>query len=135
MTRATISSGCNISAALGAYTSFVMQQDPLSVEVHYGKSQDVRILRLAGPVTLQNFFTLQDVLKKIQTPVTILDLSGVPYMDSAGMGAIINYFVSTQKRGQKLIAAGTNYRVLELFKLTKVDALIPLTDTVEQAED
>jgi anti-sigma B factor antagonist len=111
-----------------------MQQDPLSVEVHYGKSQDVRILRLIGPVTLQNFFTLQDVLKKIQTPVTILDLSGVPYMDSAGMGAIINYFVSTQKRGQKLIAAGTNYRVLELFKLTKVDALIPLTDTVEQAE-
>ena len=111
-----------------------MQQDPLSVEVHYGKLPGVRILRLAGPVTLQNFFSLQEVLKKIQASVTIFDLSEVPYMDSAGMGAIINYYVSAQRRGEKVIAAGTNYRVLELFKLTKVDALIPLTETVDEAE-
>jgi anti-sigma B factor antagonist len=111
-----------------------MQQDPLNVETLQGKSEGTRILRFTGPLTLQNLFALQDELKKQEAPVTILDLSGVPYMDSAGMGAIINYYVSTKRRGQKVIAAGTNYRVLELFKLTKVDALIPLADTVEKAE-
>jgi len=110
-----------------------MQQDPLTVEVLPGKSEGTRILRLTGPVTLQNFFALQDLLKQ-HTQVTIFDLAGVPYMDSAGMGAIINYYVSAQRRGEKVIAAGTNYRVLELFKLTKVDSLIPLTETVELAE-
>jgi anti-sigma B factor antagonist len=112
-----------------------MQQDPLIVETLSGKSEGTRILRLTGPITLNNFFSLQDELKKEHTPVTIIDLTAVPYMDSAGMGAIINYYVSAQRRGQKVIAAGTNYRVLELFKLTKVDGLIPLAHTVEQAEN
>jgi anti-sigma B factor antagonist len=112
----------------------VMLQDPLTVETLPGKTEGTRILRLSGPVTLQNFFSLQDALKQQHPAVTILDLSGVPYMDSAGMGAIINYYVAAQRRGEKVIAAGTNYRVLELFKLTKVDSLIPLAENVEQAE-
>jgi hypothetical protein len=33
-----------------------------------------------------------------------------------------------------VIAAGVSERVLELFKLTKVDALIPLAPSIEQAE-
>jgi anti-sigma B factor antagonist len=111
-----------------------MPTDPLTIESLPGKSEGTRILRIVGPVTLQNFFSLLDALKKEQPQVTIIDLSGVPYMDSAGMGAIINYYVSAQRRGEKVIAAGTNYRVLELFKLTKVDSLIPLAETVEQAE-
>jgi anti-sigma B factor antagonist len=111
-----------------------MQQDPLNVETLPGKSEGTLILRLTGPLTLLNLFQLQDELKKQDVPVTILDLSGVPYMDSAGMGAIINYYVSTKRRGQKVIAAGVSERVLELFKLTKVDALIPLAQSIEQAE-
>jgi anti-sigma B factor antagonist len=111
-----------------------MQPEPLTIEVLPGKAQGTRIIRVGGNINLQNFFQLQEALKRDQATVTILDLSGVPYMDSAGMGAIINYFVSAQRRGEKMITAGANYRVLELFKLTKVDSLIPLADTVEQAE-
>lgn len=111
-----------------------MQEDPLNLETLTGKSEGTRIIRLTGPLTLQNFFSLQTLLKQGQHKTTILDLSGVPYMDSAGMGAIINYYVSGQRRGEKVIAAGPNFRVLELFKLTKVDGLIPITETVEQAE-
>jgi anti-sigma B factor antagonist len=111
-----------------------MQQDPLNIDSLRGKSEGTCILRLQGPITLQNFFALQNVLKCEHSAVTIFDLTGVPYMDSAGMGAIINYYVSAQRRGEKVIAAGLNYRVLELFKLTKVDGLIPIAETVEQAE-
>jgi len=91
-------------------------------------------VRVVGPVLLSNFFALKAELEKEQQPITILDLSGVEYMDSAGMGAIINYYVSAQRRGNKLIAAGANYRVVELFKLTHVDSLIPMTANVEEAE-
>ncbi|MBB6142544.1 anti-anti-sigma factor [Silvibacterium bohemicum] len=111
-----------------------MQQDPLTIETLPGKAEGTRILRITGPVVLQNFFSLQSAIDHEHLPVTIFDLSGVPYMDSAGMGAIIKSYVSAQRRGQKVIAAGPNYRVLELFKLTKVDGLIPITETVEQAE-
>jgi anti-anti-sigma factor len=55
-------------------------------------------------------------------------------MDSSGMGAIINYFVRCQNNGAKLIVTGVSSRVLELFKLTRVDALIDQAATVEEAE-
>jgi len=41
---------------------------------------------------------------------------------------------SLYESSDKLIAAGANYRVVELFKLTHVDSLIPMAATAEEAE-
>jgi anti-sigma B factor antagonist len=111
-----------------------MAQDSITISVSRGRADDTRIVRLDGPLNLQNFVQLKSELAKEQPAVTILDLAGVPYMDSAGMGVIINYYVSAQRRGHKLIASGATPRVMELFELTHVDALIPMTATVEEAE-
>ena len=108
---------------------------PLSIERLAGKSPGVVILRLAGPLTLSNLFTYQGAFRSGEMPaMTILDLSAVPYMDSSGMGAVINHFVHCQNAGVRLIAAGVSPRVYELFKLTKVDTVIPLAATAEDAE-
>jgi anti-sigma B factor antagonist len=112
----------------------VLKPVPLSIEVLPGKSAAVRVLRAEGPLTLQNFSSLQNEFLRLQSPVTILDLTNVSHMDSAGLGVILKYYVTAQKRGHKLILAGLNDRVLELFKLTRVDSLIPIAATVEQAE-
>jgi anti-sigma B factor antagonist len=93
------------------------------------------IFALAGPVTLRNLFGLQDQLRSGDLPsASILDLSGVPYMDSAGMGAIVNYYVHCEKKGVELIIAGVSSRVMELFKMTRVDTVISLAPSVEAAE-
>jgi anti-anti-sigma regulatory factor len=47
---------------------------------------------------------------------------------------VINHYVHCQNGGARLVAAGVNSRVMELFKLTKVDTVIPLAGTVEEAE-
>ncbi len=83
---------------------------------------------------MNGLFEFQSTLRTDPPAALILDLTGVPYMDSAGMGAIINYFVSAQRHGRKLIVAGVNGRVLELFKLTKVDGLLTMKPTVAEAE-
>jgi len=108
--------------------------DPMTIERLDGKTPGTRIIRLTGPVTLANLFPLQAELRKETPPLTIVDLTAVPYMDSAGMGAVIGYFVSSQKHGHKLMVAGVNYRVLELFKMTHVDKLIAIFPTLEAAE-
>ena len=109
--------------------------DPLAIERRSGKSPDVLIYQLTGPVTLRNLFGLQDQLRSGETPrAAILDLSGVPYMDSAGMGAIVNYYVFCQNRGVKLVVAGVSSRVMELFKMTRVDSVLTFAPTTETAE-
>jgi anti-sigma B factor antagonist len=113
----------------------MMTDAPLSFEFQPGKAPGTRIYRLLGPLTLRNLFEFQAELRAGQPPlVAIFDLSGVPYMDSAGMGALINHFVHCEKNGVEMIVAGASSRVLELFKLTKVDTVIPLAATVEAAE-
>ena len=66
--------------------------------------------------------------------MTVIDLTDVPYMDSAGMGLVMNHYVRCQTNGAKLIVAGANSRVMDLFKVTKVDTVLPLVGTIEDAE-
>ena len=108
---------------------------PLSIEQHPGKAPGTLIFRLIGPITLRNLFDFQAQLRAGDPPpLTILDFAGVPYMDSAGMGTVINQYVRCQRKGTRLIVAGVSPRVMELFKLTKVDSVISLAATVEDAE-
>jgi len=111
-----------------------MSAEPLTLESVAGQAPGCRILRLTGPLTLNSLFDFQNTLRADPPPALILDLTAVPYMDSAGMGAIINYFVTTQRHGRKLVVVGVNGRVMELFKMTKVDALLTLKTTVDEAE-
>ena len=108
---------------------------PLSFAISKGTTPGTRIFTLVGPLTLRNLFELQAELRNADMPpVTILDLIGVPYMDSAGMGLIINCYVHCQNRGVKLVVAGVSPRVHELFKMTRVDTVIPQAASVEEAE-
>ena len=108
---------------------------PLTVERKEGSRPGTRILVLEGPLTLRNMFDLQADLRTQPYPeLSILDLSGVPYMDSAGMGLIVNHFTQSQSAGKKMVAVGVCSRVLELFKITKVDTVVPRAETSEAAE-
>jgi anti-anti-sigma factor len=63
-----------------------------------------------------------------------MDLTAVPYMDSAGLGVIMNYFVSAETAGRKFLLAGVNERLKALFEMTKVDVVLRLCDTVDAAQ-
>jgi anti-anti-sigma factor len=109
--------------------------DPLTITRHPGIAPGTSILTLVGPVTLSNLFDLQARLRDGFAPVVqLLDLSGVPYMDSAGMGAIINFHVSCQNKRIRLIVCGVSPRVMELFRMTRVDSVLSFFPSVEAAE-
>ena len=83
-------------------------------------------------MVLGNMFAFQEVLRS-ESVTTILDLTDVPYMDSAGLGVLTNSYVSHQKHGRKLLFVGVNERVQTLFKVTKLDQLFEVFSTVEGA--
>lgn len=108
---------------------------PLTIDRETGKTPGTVVFRLTGPLTLVNIFDLQSLLRSAEpTPLTILDLSGVPYMDSAGMGVVVNFHVHCQNQGGRLVATGVSQRIMELFKITRVDKVINISTTPEEAE-
>jgi anti-anti-sigma factor len=119
---------------------------PFSIERKEGKAPGTVIFRLCGPFTARDMFgsltpaALHNMLDFQSTPseqppaLNILDLTDVPYIDSTGLGMIVRHHVRCQGKGVRLIAAGVNPRVLDLFKLTKVETVFSMTATVEEAD-
>lgn len=92
-----------------------------------------RIVTLRGPVTLETLFDLQNVLRQEHSDL-IIDLTEVPYMDSAGLGAILTAYASCQRQQHKFALANVPQRVMVLLQLTRVDTLLPIFDSVAAAE-
>ena len=124
----------------------VWKGSPFTIERTEGKAPETVVFRFSGPFTARDMFgkLTPDSLAELLDPQTtesgrppavhILDLSEVPYMDSTGLGTIVKHYVRCHGKGTRLVAAGANPRVIDLFKLTKVDAIIPLVAAVEDAE-
>lgn len=105
----------------------------LKIETETGTS-GVRIFRLIGPLTLASVFEFQDLARADHDAATVVDLSGVPYMDSAGLGAILGVMASCQRRSRGFGITGAAERIQTLFRVAGVAGLIPAFDSVELAE-
>ena len=110
-----------------------MPQDPLQVADIPGPSGE-RILRLTGPVLISNFFEFQSLVRSSQSPSLILDMTAVPYIDSAGIGALVGAYVTHQKSGRSLALVGVNARVRNTMQITHVEQFFRFYDTVEAAQ-
>jgi anti-anti-sigma factor len=111
-----------------------MLDKELSYAISDGAKEGIVILAVDGPFTLSNMFRLQHELRALKPACLIMDLTAVPYMDSAGLGVIMNYFVSAETAGRKFLLAGVNERLKALFEMTKVDVVLRLCDTVDAAQ-
>ena len=111
-----------------------MHELPLTVTAAPGSGEGVTILELHGPLTLQNSFDFQRQLAEHKPAVLILDLTDSPYMDSAGLGLLMNYYVSAEKNGRKLLLAGANERIQALLQMTRVNLILKNYPTAAEAE-
>ena len=125
-------------------TAQIWKSSKFTIERTQGKMPGTVIFRLTGPFTARDMHaslspsalrnTFEPEEDGGQDALHILDLTEVPYMDSAGLGMIVSHYVRCQGRGVRLVAAGVSSRVVQLFELTKVDKFFPRFGTVEDAD-
>jgi anti-sigma B factor antagonist len=112
-----------------------MPQEPLVIEDLLGAKRGQRILRLTGPIIINNLFDLQARMRANKTQALILDFSGVPYVDSAGIGTLVGAYVTHQRDGRKLLLVGVCERIHNAFKVTHVEQFFSFFPTLAEAED
>src|SRR6202142_2694072 len=111
-----------------------MSDNALTYSYAKGSKEGTVVLKLAGPLTLTNMFAFQGEFRATKPPCLIIDMADVPYMDSAGLGLLTNYFVAAQDDNRKFLLACVSERILSLLQMTKVDQVLRLYPTVEAAE-
>src|SRR4051812_27658728 len=105
----------------------------LTVDSRLDHARDVCTLKLTGPLLLSNLFEFQNRLREEKSRGLIIDLSDVPYIDSAGIGVLVNGMVSCKNHGRTLVLTGVPERVMSVLKITRVDQLFHFADSKDDA--
>ena len=95
------------------------------------------VFRLTGRMTLG--MRLREIESKITDAADsgverlILDLSGIDYLDSAGLGALMILYGNMKLRGGQLRLVAPAAKVLNVLKLTHTDSILPIDPNLEAA--
>ncbi len=108
-----------------------MRDEPLTID-DLGQQNQKRVLRLSGPLTIATLYEFQNLVRTNISGGLVLDFTNVPYVDSAGVGALVGAYVRHQKEGHSLTLAGVNERVRNTLKITQVDSFFKYTESVPQ---
>ena len=103
------------------------------------RAGDVTILALAGKLTLAEG---RDLLKDRVGEVIrgghdrlLIDLTEVPYVDSAGLGELVRTYTALNRSGGQLKLLGLAKRIKDVLALTKLLAVFEIFETEQEALD
>ena len=94
------------------------------------------VLRPAGRLDLQ---TAADFRQRVTDAVeagrsaVVIDLAGVTFMDSSGLGALIAALKTARQAGGDLRIAGVGSQVAMIMQLTQMDRVLTAHGTVDEA--
>ncbi len=102
------------------------------MELHVDDVEGIKVFSL--PVThidAGNYEDIQELLAaNMENAVNvILDLDGVEFIDSSGIGVILYCIRQLEKQGGKLRIANTNDTIRSAFELVRIDRLAEICET------
>jgi anti-anti-sigma factor len=109
-------------------------QPSLQIESLTGSHEGERILKVMGPLVISNFFDFQQAAREDKSPLLIIDLAGVPYMDSAALGSILGVHVSCGRKQTKYALINVAPRIETMFTISGVRDTLVMFPTLADAE-
>jgi anti-sigma B factor antagonist len=104
----------------------------MSLEIEHREREGIQLIDLKGRITMGHEVSMfRDAVERIaglEEPKLILNMHGVDYVDSTGLGAIV--MCSTRVRNSKGVAklVNVNRRNIELMVMTKIDTIFEVFD-------
>ena len=98
---------------------------------------DITVLDLKGKMTLgEGDELLKDKINSLLAAAKkklVLNLEGVPYIDSAGLGEIVRTFTTVSRQGGSLKLLNLTKRIEDLLSITKLLTVFETFDTEAEA--
>ena|ERR1700722_12627477 len=111
-----------------------MPLENLQIVSGQGAREGQTVMSLLGPLSLHTLFAFQNAIKAETSPVLIVDFTGVPFIDSAGLGALVAAHITAGKSNRKLGFAAMNTQVTTLVEMTHLKKFFRIYPTVQDAE-
>src|SRR6202167_6159148 len=111
-----------------------MPPESLRIEDQPGTQPGQRILHLNGALVMTTMFEFQATVRADKSTPLIIDFTNVPYVDSAGIGALVGAYVTRQHGGGSLAPVGVSDRIHNALQVTRVEQFFRFFDSVSAAE-
>lgn len=95
----------------------------------------VRVVTVTGEVDLSRAAPLRaELVRELDgLPLAVLDLSGLTFIDSTGLGVLVGRLRAQRQAGGDLRLVITSERILRNFHITGLDQIFTIYDTVDAA--
>lgn len=115
-----------------------MSSQPRKLNIEAQRDSDTVVLRLAGEIDLRTSPELRETLLDLieQRPARIiLDLAGVDYIDSSGVGTIVELKRKAMRNSSKVVLVTLQPRVRSLFEITRLDNFFDIAADIDEARE
>ena len=98
------------------------------MEIRNARKGQRVIVRLSGELDHHSATQVRDALDALLLDVTVremqLDMTGVSFMDSAGLGVVLGRYRTLAARGGKMILSGVRTPIDRIFRMSGLYALV-----------
>lgn len=115
------------------YPFAVMQPARLDIERQSSGNGDQLLARLSGKLSLETVHDFISTMRPEPAAHLVMDMSGLSFLDSAGVGALVSLFVSRRNQGKTLALAGLTPQGNAVMQVSGLLKLLPIFPSVEQA--
>ncbi len=108
----------------------------MTLKIETRQADGVTIVVCTGRIVFGDESTaLRDDLKRIlgSTRQVVLNLSGVTYIDSGGLGTLVGVYSSARSAGADIKLTGLGQRLRDVLQITKLVTVFEVYDNEQQA--
>ncbi len=114
------------------YLSGLMQTARLELDKQEGSNGSL-VTKLSGKLSLETVNEFITTMRPEAAPYLVLDMSGLSFLDSAGVGALVSLFVSRRNHGKTLALAGLTQQGVAVMQVSGLMKLLPIFPSVDEA--
>lgn len=104
------------------------------LEIRVEQHETHTLCRPVGELDAYTVAEFRDSLGELsEQPRVVIDLSEVPFMDSAGLGALIGGIRRAREHGGEVAVACSRPTLTRLLHTTGFDRIVPVTESLDDA--
>jgi anti-sigma B factor antagonist len=104
------------------------------LEIQVEDADGYTVCRPVGELDAYTVSSFRDALGRLaSSPKLLIDMSDVPFVDSAGLGALIGGIRRTREAGGEVAVCCNRPTLVRLLHTTGFDRIVTVADTIEDA--
>ena len=103
------------------------------------KSDDVTLVNFNEETKRLNIVVAEKIKNQLNAIIDdgckklVLDLGNIKFIDSTGFGALVTIYNHAKNRESEVVICNISAETMQLIKITKLDQVFEIKDSVEQA--